>query len=617
MDLTLDKNQEKVLQYSGNVQLTACAGGGKTRTIIAKVKSLLDSGVWDKSILLLTFTNKAADEMIERLNTIYGKTIDVSAGTIHHFGATVLRLFAPYINIPNEFTILDETDVKSLVRSFVPAQYKKTLNYRLVCRLLDQADNMDMHVNTILESDNTIPPESVDLVRQICEGYINYKKEHYLLSFGDLLTCLRRVLEVPKVLSEITRRFKYILIDEYQDINPIQEKIFRLLDAPGTDVISVGDSAQSIYGFRQATPDCILNFQDDFDALRFMLNINYRSRQPVINLANSIRKRMGTDYVEMVANDKTPGKIPNLFITKGIMQEAELVPQLIQAQLQNGVPPTEIAILYRSSSHIALIEQNIMEKGIPYNKYGGRKFTGLAHVRDFQAILRLTINSYDAIALTRVLCLIPKVGPKTAQRVMDTMKGNGISALLTCGGDNLKYYTLLYEAMSIDKNDLSNKIDVVFKTIEEFVRMAYDAATMKKRINDLKILREFANRFSTYHEFVDAILLEDPTNADETDKDKRITLSTIHSAKGREFDHVYIVSMSEGLFPSYYVQMSAGSMEEERRLFYVAVTRARKEVNMFAPVGYVDPIAKRMIKDVSPFLMEISTDNVFKILRAG
>ena len=599
---------QAVTTTEGPVLMLAGAGSGKTFSIISRVAYLIDKGVRPERILLLTFTNKAADEMKNRAEKMAGEGCGkITACTYHSFCARMLRQFAPYAGISRDFSIMtpsDCTDVMGRLRA------KRHLNKlrkfppaKAIISMISDAVNKKMTLLSVLNDDKF--HKYADFYTEICElrkDYEEYKKEKDLLDYDDLLTKFRDMLKTNEgVRKAISDRYLYIMVDEYQDTNLIQDEIVMLLRKDCRNLAVVGDDSQSIYRFRGAEVKNIIGFPKRMDGCRIVkLTDNYRSNQKILDLANYVINRHSTEGFpkEMRANHSRGG-MPVVIHTEDQFKEAERVLELIEDELKNGIPAQEIAVLYRNSFQSAKLEALLTNRGITFEKYGGIKFLELSYILDALAYLRVISNPHDEIAWYRILQVYDGVGERYAQDISELAVEKGDRLLIDHPHPRHRYagalaslYVYMQEWRQEEdpaatlKKVISHYLGTKKNTIKN-MRLNDESMReemlegLKSEKQDLDILVEMAGRFDDIPSFIDSITL-DQSRKPETDDDC-IILSTIHSAKGLEFTTVIILDCVDGIFPS----CEKGSPEdnEELRCFYVAVTRAKERLYIMQPMN--------------------------------
>jgi DNA helicase-2/ATP-dependent DNA helicase PcrA len=594
--------------------IVAGAGTGKTTTLAHRVAWHIAQGIDPRRILLLTFTRRAAQEMTRRVDGILrrlrGDRVKlpggsaVWGGTFHAMGTRLLRLHGASIALDPAFTILDRGDSEDLM-GVVRSQLGMSRTDR---RFPQKGTCMDIYSRTVnsqrpLEEvlRSTFPwcLEHEEDLRRLCGEYVERKLATGVLDYDDILLYWLGLLEDPAAGAEVRRRFDYVLVDEYQDTNALQARIVALLRPDGSGVTVVGDDAQSIYSFRAADVRNILDFPAMFDGVEVLpLEQNYRSTQPILDATNRVMALATERHEKNLWTARPGGEAPSVVTCHDEDEQTDFVIRRVLELRESGVLLKKQAVLFRATHHSLPLEMELQRRNIPYRKYGGLKFTETAHVKDLAAMLRLAENPRDLSAGLRVLTLLPGVGPPTAQRLMD--------ALSLAGGDFLAWADLPAPAPAAkvawaslvglmisltrpEPMDLPAQVHAAREVYAPLLERRYDNATA--RLRDLEQIERLAARFDDRLTLLADMALDPPAWAEELagppvlDEDYLI-LSTVHSAKGLEWDAVYVIHAADGNFPS---DMSTGSVEEieeERRLFYVACTRAKDWLYVCFPLRY-------------------------------
>ncbi|MDR1044997.1 MAG: ATP-dependent helicase [Candidatus Adiutrix sp.] len=588
----------------GPLLIVAGAGSGKTRTLVHRVAYLVDRGVPPPAVLLLTFTRKAASEMLGRAAALVGRRAsEVSGGTFHSLANYLIRPWAHLLGYPAGFSIMDQDDAESLIariRAEHPAagRHKRFPQKGTILGLLSRAINQD---RPLLETITDSAPhllEYAPAIEQIGRTYREHKIANALMDFDDLLVGLEIILrDHGDVRRRLAGRYDYILVDEYQDTNPIQARLTRLLGQDHLRVTAVGDDAQSIYAFRGASFRNIMDFPKIFPGARILkLEENYRSQRPIIQLANQLIAQAREKYDKTLVAVRGPGEAPRLVAVQDQTDEAGWVAARIEAFLEEGLDLKDMAVLFRASSHSFDLEVELVRRRIPYTKYGGRKFLEAAHIKDFMAFLRVAANPADGLSLRRVLTLIEGIGLKGADGLVAWVAGRqdrlvDLKSAPVKGKarENLGPLADLLALIAGGEAELGPRVRAVTDFYYPRIRDLYPD-DWPERQNDLKELVRMAEERGDLRGFIDELTL-DPPNHKRVDPEERrpgLTLSTVHSAKGLEWKSVFILSAVEGRFPPSYAARSPAEVEEERRLMYVAVTRARDRLFLMLPLGTVD-----------------------------
>jgi DNA helicase-2/ATP-dependent DNA helicase PcrA len=601
----------------------AGAGSGKTRTLVYRVAYLIDSGIDPSHILLLTFTRKSAQEMLDRAGELIGvRSERVRGGTFHSVANTLLRRYGRSIGLEPGFTILDRGDAEDLI-ALVRAQLGLNEKDKRFPRKATIAEMFSKSENTLRPLDEIVVEEfdhfsdHLDALEQLQRGYQASKRQRQLVDYDDLLVLLRRlVMEDEGVRRTISSLYRYILVDEYQDTNRLQADVVRHLASTHQNVMVVGDDAQSIYAFRGATFKNIMEFPSLFPgATIYKLEENYRSTQPILNLANSIIEAATEKYSKHLFTRKLDGPLPVLVEAVGENAQSRFIAQKILELREEGVPLGEMAVLFRSSFHSFDLEIELSRHGLPFVKRGGVKFIETAHVKDLLAHLRVVANPMDAVSWHRVLMLIEGVGPKKAQDVMAALvkSDNPYHALREVpgrSGKGLRDLALTLESLAgAGKLRPAEQVNHIYEYYLPILKAQYD--DYPKRMRDLEHLHTIAEGYEDVETFLSDLALEPPdgsaTGVEAPDRDdERLVLSTIHSAKGLEWQCVFVIWIVDGKFPSTYSFVADEDLEEERRLFYVAVTRAKQHLYLTYPINVFDKGSGMLLSKPSRFLDPVS-----------
>lgn len=601
----------------------AGAGSGKTRTLVYRVAYLIDSGIDPSHILLLTFTRKSAQEMLERAGELIGvRSERVRGGTFHSVANMLLRRYGRTIGLEPGFTILDRGDAEDLI-ALVRAQLGLNEKDKRFPRKATIAEMFSKSENTLRPLDEIVVEEfnhfsdHLEALGQLQRGYQASKRQRQLVDYDDLLVLLRRLLmEDEAVRRTISSLYRYILVDEYQDTNRLQADVIRHLASTHQNVMVVGDDSQSIYAFRGATFKNIMDFPSLFPGTTiYKLEENYRSTQPILNLANTIIEAAAEKYTKHLFTRKLDGPLPVLVEAAGENAQSRFIAQKILELREEGVPLGEMAVLFRSSFHSFDLEIELSRHGLPFIKRGGVKFIETAHVKDLLAHLRVVANPLDAVSWHRVLMLIEGVGPKKAQDVMAALvkSDNPYHALREMpgrSGKGLRDLALTLESLA-GAGDLrpAHQVSHIYEYYLPILKAQYD--DYPKRTRDLDHLHTIAEGYQGVETFLSDLALEPPdgsaTGVEAPDRDdERLVLSTIHSAKGLEWQCVFVIWIVDGKFPSVYSFVADEDLEEERRLFYVAVTRAKRHLYLTYPINVFDKGSGMLLSKPSRFLDPVS-----------
>ena len=601
----------------------AGAGSGKTRTLVYRVAYLIDSGVDPSNILLLTFTRKSAQEMLQRAGELIGvRSERVCGGTFHSVANMLLRRYGRAIGLEPGFTILDRSDAEdliALVRSQLALNEKDKRFPRkgTIAEIFSKSENTLRTLDDIVIEEFSHFADHVESLLQLQTGYRTAKRQRQLVDYDDLLVLLRQLLVQDAHAREaISRLYRYILVDEYQDTNRLQADVIRNLAASHQNVMVVGDDSQSIYAFRGATFKNIMEFPTLFPgATIYKLEENYRSTQPILNLANCIIEEAAEKYTKHLFTRKLDGPLPTLAEAAGENAQSRFVAQKILELREEGVPLGEVAVLFRSSFHSFDLEIELSRCGLPFVKRGGVKFIETAHVKDLLAHLRVVANPLDAVSWHRVLMLVEGVGPKKAQDLLTTLVKSErpydlLQAVSGRSAQGLKNLAHTLESLSgADDHRTAEQVNHIYEYYLPILKEHYD--DYPKRIRDLDHLHTIAEGYPEVEAFLSDLALEPPDGSaidvESPDRDdERMVLSTIHSAKGLEWQCVFVIWVVDGKFPSIYSFVTDEDLEEERRLFYVAVTRAKRHLFLTYPINVFDKSSGMLLSKPIRFLDHIS-----------
>jgi DNA helicase-2/ATP-dependent DNA helicase PcrA len=597
---------EAVVTTEGPILVVAGAGTGKTRTLVFRVARLVEMGIDPANILLLTFTRKASAEMLRRASALLdGRCDRVGGGTFHSFANTVLRRYGSVLGLNSNFTILDRTDSEDVINLLraglgLDKKEKRFPRKQAIGEMFSMAINKSVPLPQLLEEQYGHLVDHLPDLLELQARYVGYKSERHLLDYDDLLTKLRDVLSLhADVRQRLSQRYRYVMVDEYQDTNALQAEIVRLLAAEHDNVMAVGDDAQSIYSFRGANFRNIMDFPKLFPGTRVIaLEKNYRSTQPILDLTNAIIARAQERYTKNLFTSKGNGPSPVLVAAENEQFQSRFICQRILELREEGVPLNEMAVLFRSSFHAFDLEIELSRHDIPFVKRGGFRFIETAHVKDVLAHLRIMANPGDAVSWHRVLLLLEGVGPRTSEEI--------IGWIASEGEPGARLETFPRRTLATDLRALANlvgrlhdlrsvpgeQVDEVLRYYEPILKRVHREDYPKRR-KDLEHFATIAARYSELETLLTDMALEPPSDsvADvlAVDPDEGLlTLSTIHSAKGLEWHSVFVIWAAEGKFPSEYNLHGEEEVEEERRLMYVATTRAKEQLYITYPISIYD-----------------------------
>ena len=595
---------EAVMHDKGPALLLAGAGTGKTRTLIYRVAHLIESGVSPESILLLTFTNKAANEMKERAEKMLKEKCGITACTYHSFCVKMLRFYGKMAGISPDFTIIsgpDEADIIDIVKSELNFQKLKNMPSASVF-----ASMLSTCVNKRLTLEELLKEQKYWRFRQnerklllLREETKKYKEEHNLFNYDDILLKFDQMLtDYSNIARRIEDTYRYIMVDEYQDTNTLQDSIIRKIRTKNTNLMVVGDDMQSIYKFRGADVQNILSFPKRYtDCKVIYLTENYRSSQEILNLANHVMTNATEGYQKNLRAQFSSQELPKVYSVNDTKTEAEFVLNRIKAKHAEGVPYNDICVLYRNSFQSYELEVLLNKAGLDFEKYGGIRFLDRAHIKDILAFLKIYSNPHDQLSWFRILQLHIGVGKVYAKNISEKCLENGPEYLINECHSRRKYRVYLKklyeEIMSWEGKDflqILNSCCAYYTAVREetIKNQKVDSEStrevslqdLKKDKEDIEILVNMAKDYDSVLDFLDAMTL-DAAKSKENAEDKLI-LSTIHSVKGLEFDTIILLDCVDDILPS---TMYIGSPEdnEDVRCMYVAVTRAKNTLYMIVP----------------------------------
>ena len=609
----------------------AGAGSGKTRTLVYRVAYLIDSGIDPSQILLLTFTRKSAQEMLDRAGELIGvRSERVRGGTFHSVANMLLRRYGRSIGLEPGFTILDRGDAEDLI-ALVRAQLglnekdKRFPRKGTIAEMFSKSENTLRPLDEIVVEEFEHFSDHLDALEQLQRGYQASKRQRQLVDYDDLLVLLRRlVMEDEEIRRTISSLYRYILVDEYQDTNRLQADVVRHLASTHQNVMVVGDDAQSIYAFRGATFKNIMEFPALFPGTTiYKLEENYRSTQPILDLANTIIEEAREKYSKHLFTRKLDGPLPVLVEAAGENAQSRFIAQKILELREEGVPLGEMAVLFRSSFHSFDLEIELSRHGLPFIKRGGVKFIETAHVKDLLAHLRVVANPMDAVSWHRMLMLVEGVGPKKAKDVMAALVKSDKPYDTLCemtgrSGKGLRDLALTLESLA-GAGELrpAEQVNHIYEYYLPILKTQYD--DYPKRMRDLDHLQTIAEGYQEVETFLADLALEPPDGSvagvEATDRDdERLVLSTIHSAKGLEWQCVFVIWIVDGRFPSVYSFTEDEGLEEERRLFYVSVTRAKRHLYLTYPINVFDRGSGMILSKPSRFLDPVSSGQLEQLV---
>ncbi len=619
----------------GPLLVIAGAGSGKTHTLTARVAKLILNGANAHRILLLTFTRRAAREMTRRAQTLIadatasgsaGETELDWSGTFHAIGQRLLRLHARRLGLSPEFTVLDRSDAEDLIdivrNDLGLAQTARRFPRKGAClSIYSFAVNARLPLDRVLEPHFPQYRDHEAELRRLFAGYVEAKQQRDLLDYDDLLLYWAEALRAPAVAEDMRRHFDHVLVDEYQDTNAVQEEVLLGLAPSGGGVTAVGDDAQSIYAFRAATIENILQFPSRFPRAAEVVRLeeNYRSTQPILAAANGVIARSTRRYHKELYSRRTGGGRPLLVTVEDDRAQLEHIVRELLARREEGIDLKRQAVLMRAGWHSGTLEIELTRRNIPFVKYGGLKFLEAAHVKDTVAVLRWAENPRDQVAAFRALQILPGIGPGYARRAFAEVEGGGpladaLRRFRSPAGarDEVADLAELMATLTDPGTGWPVQPNLARRWYARHLERLHDNPQPRER--DLEQFERIAQTYPSRGRFLSEVALDPPEVAsDEAGAplidDDYLILSTIHSAKGQEYDAVYLLNVVDGCIPSDMATGSDEQIEEERRLLYVAMTRARNHLHLVAPHrfyrtgqrrhgdGYVTAIVSRFLPE--------------------
>ncbi len=608
----------------GPALVIAGAGSGKTRTLTYRVAYLLEQGIPADRILLLTFTNKAAAEMMRRVSDLLGHELrSLWGGTFHSIGARILRLHAETLGYQRDFTILDRDDAKDLIKACMADAKidKKDKHFPkpdVLNEIFSLAANTHQTVEELVNGQFSYFSEFVTEIAEQQKRYHARKRATNGMDFDDLLALWLKLLqEHAEVREQFQRRFQFILVDEYQDTNKLQGDLIDLLAARHKNVTVVGDDAQSIYAWRGANFANILEFPKRYPGAKvFKIETNYRSTPEILNVANAAIAANVNQFAKELAPARKSGMKPALVACMDARQQSAFIAQRALELREEGTSLNQVAVLYRSHFHALELQLELTRQQIPFSITSGIRFFEQAHIKDATAYLKFVANPRDEISFKRLVLLLPGIGAKGAEKLFQSFTAKMVDGGLKMEG-NIQHSTFNIEHSIAGRLQACAKIvpakaaipwvqfvatiaqledPATRKSAAKMLRLVMDAGyddylketydNYERRLEEIQQLAEFAFQFGSVEEFLTQLALLTNVEAEDDPKDdsEKIRLSTIHQAKGLEFEVVFVIMLCDGLFPSARSTESKDGEEEERRLFYVSITRAKNELYLTYPL---------------------------------
>ncbi|MEZ5513128.1 MAG: ATP-dependent helicase [Steroidobacteraceae bacterium] len=602
---------------SGPLLIVAGAGTGKTTTLAHRVAHLALHDVDPGRILMLTFTRRAAQEMRRRVHEIVKEALDDKlggraqavlqrlgwAGTFHSIGNRLLRHYAKHLSLEPNFSVMDRGDSADLMDSVrqelgFAAKEKRFPRKDTCLAIYSYRINTQKSLKEALEQQYPHYAEWEEDLTRLYRTYVERKQQLNVLDYDDLLLYWHMMMSEPRLAKHVGAHFDHVLVDEYQDTNKLQGDIVLALKPDGAGVTVVGDDAQAIYSFRAAAVENILGFPEQFEPKAEIVTLaqNFRSTQSVLDAANALMSEAPRQHRKHLLSMRGQGAKPRLVTVDDLPSQVEYVCSRILQSREAGVPLKRQAVLFRTGSHSDMLEVELTKRRIPYVKYGGLKFLEAAHVKDLLAILRWADNSRNALAAFRTLQLLPGMGPVNARRVIEHLNATGNSwAELTNyeppGDAKLAWrkFADLYQALGEPERPWAGQMRLAREWYKPHMERIYEH--VHTRIGDLDQLELLSGQYSSRERFLSELTLDPPQSTSDLagkpmiDEDY-LVLSTIHSAKGMEWDSVYVLNVVDGSFPNEFSTGRADLIEEERRLLYVGMTRAKNDLALIAPLRF-------------------------------
>ena len=624
-----DSQYDAVMHNKGAAIVIAGAGTGKTRVIVYRVAHLIEDGVDPNKLLLLTFTRKASEEMKRRAsNLLDGRCSRIISGTYHSFALSMLKKYGNLLKL-DSFNILDSGDAEdtiNLIRTNYLANKKfKTKRFpqkSVISKVISMSINKQESISDIIMDSYSYFVDEISDIEEIYNQYKVFKKNAQLIDYDDLLLFLHQILKsYPETRKEIVNSIDYIMIDEYQDSNRLQHEIVLMLCNEKSNVMVVGDDAQSIYSFRGAEYQNIIFFPKNFsDCKIYKIEENYRSTNQILNFTNDVINKSTFSYKKSLFSNKEDGEKPIVLSTKNEREQSLFIVQHLLEEREQGTSLNDCAILFRSNFHSFDLEIELNKANIPYKKFGGLKFIESAHIKDLLSYLKVIYNEKDVIAISRILKLIKGVGNSTINKITNEITNNSLNIeefiennkRLKSKEDILILFGFLKQIRENNELDLVTILNKVTDYYTPILEESYDNELKRKQ--DLQTITQIAERYKNIDTFLSDLSI-DPAIASvedieaENDEDEFLTLTTIHSAKGLEWKKVILIWALDGKFPSSKSANKTEDIEEERRLFYVATTRAKDSLLITYPTNIYDRESGYVLSKHSRFIDDADEDS--------
>lgn len=627
----LTATQREAATYGeGPLLIVAGAGTGKTRTLVSRVAHLIAGGASPDRILLLTFTRRSAAEMIGRVKRLVPALSGggVWGGTFHATANRLLRIYGDALRLPPDFTVIDEADagdMMGLIRAELgfASRKRRFVGKQSLVKLYSHVVNAQRSLDDTLARYFPWCAEDRDAIARIFDAYVERKQAQHVLDYDDLLLFWGALCAAPRVGNTMANRFEHVLVDEYQDTNPLQADILRGMRRECMNLSVVGDDAQSIYSFRAATVRNILDFPTMFPKVHVVtLEQNYRSTAAILDASNAVMAQAKERYTKDLFTERAGGGKPVLTTCRDEEEQTDLVVTHILKHLEAGVALMRQAVLFRTGHHSAMLEIALARRNIPFHKYGGLKFIEAAHIKDTLAFMRVLENPYDELSWFRILQMFEGIGAKTARRIMGDLgvphgsaATNGttpLARLLACAPHVpaaaqpafAEFRRMMADCAGCHTDDAAGdeppagedrvpllpvQLELIRALYAPICSRLYDNAPGRER--DLEHLAQIATRYRSRASFITDLTLDPPNSTSDLAQEPYLEedyliLSTIHSAKGCEWDVVHIIHAADGMIPSDMAITDEAGVEEERRLLYVAMTRAKDHLYVYFPLRY-------------------------------
>ena len=631
-----DEQRDVVLAGGGPILVIAGAGSGKTRTLVYRVARLIESGHDPSRILLLTFTNKAAREMLRRVEALL--SIDMRrlmGGTFHSVGNRLLRRFGSRLGLAPNFTILDPEDAREMLEAATSDRQIRTLEHRfpkgdVLLDLYSFTVNTGRSFPEVLaERAPHFSALETEIV-SVLQRYRERKRAGNACDYDDLLLLWKRLLEEsPEAAAQLSASYDHVLVDEYQDTNQLQGQVIDAMAKVKRNVTVVGDDAQAIYSFRGASFQNILGFPERYpEAQTFRLTRNYRSTPEILSLANASISHNARQFPKELRAARESGALPAVVALPDIPEQARFAAQRLLEWHDEGERLQDLAVLYRAHYQALELQIELTRRGVPYEIRSGTRFFEQRHVKDVLAFLKIVVNPKDELSWKRALKIFPRVGERSASAVWEAIgtRPDPLAAFRSLDATAAAFGRHAESALQpcrsllsrLDSPSIRSSPSEAIRTVVESVYKDFARAKFPNgdaRLDDLEQFAQFAQTYDSLPSFLEDVTLFNELSGEDVvagdAEDDRVVLSSIHQAKGLEWSRVIVMGLSEGRFPNYRSVATEDGLEEERRLFYVAVTRAKNEVALVYPMLARDRYGVDVILEPSRFLTELP-DGVFE-----